>query len=221
MKMKYITLIAAIGLLFTGCEYDNYDEPNATLNGRVVYNGNPVGVRIDGARLELWQDGYADKKKIDVYIGQDGHYSAALFNGQYKLVRVAGAPWEAQSSDTTVIDVKGQTVRDIEVKPFMVINNESFRKNGSNVEANFTVDRIVDAAKLEEVKLYFSKNMLLDNNNNDGAVSIDISSIVLGSGTSFTAQVPASLASRDVFVKLGVRSDKSNEFYYTQAQKLQ
>jgi len=223
MRTKILYLLALVGLIFTSCEHDNYDEPNAILSGKVVYNGNPVGVRTDAARFELWQEGYVDKLKIDVNIAHDGTYSASLFNGQYKLVRSAGAPWMAQQSDTVYVEVKGNTIKDIDVTPYMVIGNESIQKGtGNTVQVKFTVNRAVDGSILEEVKLFFSRDLLLDNNLNDGSAAMDVSTITLGSETILVAQIPDALISESyIFVKLGVRADKSSEFCYTQVQKLQ
>lgn len=61
MKLKSICLATIAILLLASCEYDNYDMPNAILSGRVVYEGSPVGVRATATRLELWQDGYANR----------------------------------------------------------------------------------------------------------------------------------------------------------------
>lgn len=223
MKIKTICLASLAMLLLAGCEYDNYDMPDAILSGRVIYERNPVGVRTTATRLELWQDGYANRTKIDVNIAHDGTYSAALFNGRYKIVRATGAPWDAQSSDTIIVEVKGNTTKDIEVNPFIAISNEKIRKeSGNTVLAQFTVKNVIQGSKLEEAKLFFGKNILLDNNLNDGTENIDPSTIEFGHETTITAKIPATLASESyIFVKLGIRSDKSNEFYYTQVQKLQ
>lgn len=223
MKIRTICLATIAMLSLAGCEYDNYDMPDAILSGKVVYEGNQVGVRATATRLELWQDGYANKKKIDVNIAHDGTYSATLFNGRYKIVRVAGAPWEAQPSDTIVVDVKGNTTKDVEVKPFIAISNENISKeSGNTVQARFTVKNVIQDSKLEEAKLFFSKNIILDNNLNDGTENIDIATIESGRETTVTVNIPTALASENyIFTRLGVRSDKSNEFYYTQVQKLQ
>lgn len=223
MKIRTICLATIAMLSLAGCEYDNYDMPDAILSGKVVYEGNQVGVRATATRLELWQDGYANKKKIDVNIAHDGTYSATLFNGRYKIVRVAGAPWEAQPFDTIVVDVKGNTTKDVEVKPFIAISNENISKeSGNTVQARFTVKNVIQDSKLEEAKLFFSKNIILDNNLNDGTENIDIATIESGRETTVTVNIPAALASENyIFTRLGVRSDKSNEFYYTQVQKLQ
>ena len=72
----------------SSCGYDNFDEPKSMLTGKVVYNGEPVGVRSGSSEFALFQDGYALHGSIPVYIAQDGSYSVNLFNGEYKLVRL-------------------------------------------------------------------------------------------------------------------------------------
>src|SRR5660397_127396 len=88
-----LLLIVAFGLSYSGCTQDNFDPPTSMLTGTIVYNSTPVGVRSNGTQLELWQYGFKLRSKISVYIAQDGTYSARLFDGNYKLVRLAGAPW--------------------------------------------------------------------------------------------------------------------------------
>ena len=104
MKKLIILFAAVFSIVFTSCEIDNFSAPESMLSGTVTYNGEAVGVRTNGTQLELWQDGYALDEKIAVHIAQDGTYSARLFNGEYKMVRLSGAPW-AESTDTIVINV--------------------------------------------------------------------------------------------------------------------
>ena len=87
-------------LAVSSCSYDNFEEPKATLAGKAIYDGEAVGVRSGSSEFALFQDGYALKGSIPVYIAQDGSYSVSLFNGDYKLVRMGNAPWERPSNDT-------------------------------------------------------------------------------------------------------------------------
>ncbi|MDR2914048.1 MAG: DUF3823 domain-containing protein [Tannerella sp.] len=205
----------------TGCEYDNYDEPNAILSGKVVYNDNPVGVRTNGTQLELWQDGYPLQTKIPVYIAHDGTFSAAVFNGQYKIVRLAGAPWEAQSGDTLIVDVRGNTTVDVPVRPYFIINNENYQKGSGTVTAKFTVGKVVESAQIQVINLYLGKSILTDQNRNEKIATLDLSGYTIGQEATITAEIPANLLSEDyIFARVGVRSTLSNEFYYTQIQKI-
>lgn len=221
MKIKAILTAACMCLLFAACEHDNYDAPNARLSGKVMYNGNPVGVRSDGTQLELWQDGFELYTKIPVHIAQDGTYSAALFNGRYKLVRLAGAPWEAQSNDTLIVDVRGNTVFDIPVTPFFVIRNESYQTSSGTITSKFIVDKVVESADVVSVNLYLGKNLLTDHNKNENETSLDLSQLQFGQEVTITSLIPESLMKEDyIFARIGVRSNRSNEYYYTQVQKI-
>lgn len=221
MKKLILIFAAVLSLLFTSCEVDNFQAPESILSGTVNYNGNPVGVRTNGTELELWQDGYALDEKITVHIAQDGTYTARLFNGQYKMVRHAGAPWAPQLNDTIIIDVNGDTSENIEVQPYFTISNASYQQYGNAVQANFEVNQVDPTASLTDVKLFLRKDILLDENHNDKAVSIDPGSITFGDNASILAVLPDELLNAGyLFLRVGVKSDKANEYYYSQVQKL-
>jgi hypothetical protein len=81
---------------------------------RWVYNGEPLGVRGSNGDvyLQFWQDGYELNTSFNVYVGQDGSYSAMLFDGVSKLVMNNNrGPW-VNSPDTVTVEVKGSTVKD-------------------------------------------------------------------------------------------------------------
>ena len=86
----------------SSCGLDNYDAPESLLQGKIVYQGRPLGLRsTSGAiQLQLYQDGYAKRDPIPVYVNQEGEFSAKLFEGDYKLVtRDGNGPW-VNSRDT-------------------------------------------------------------------------------------------------------------------------
>src|SRR5690554_3473757 len=85
MKIKYIIpLLCGWGL--AACQYDNYEAPESKLTGNVVYQGEPINVASNEVNIELWEPGWQLKNRIDVVMDQDGSYSAALFDAEYKLV---------------------------------------------------------------------------------------------------------------------------------------
>lgn len=222
MKKKFLTVVTAtIGILVVGCEYDNFDAPKQFLTGKVVYEGKAVGVRNNGTELELWQDGYPLKSLIPVYINQAGEFSANLFKGKYKLVRKGNAPWLQQSADTIFVNVDGNTVLDVPVIPYFVIANEIFQVANNQLSANFTIKKITESAKLDQVKLFVSKSILTDHVLFDQEIGVDLSKVVLGSETRITAQLSNSLKDKDyVFVRLGVKSSSSGEYVYTPVQRI-
>jgi len=221
MKKHILFIIVIISFIFTACEYDNFEEPKATLSGSVVYEGKPLGVRTNGTQLELWQDGYALRYAIPVHIAHDGSYSVSLFNGKYKMVRKAGAPWEAQLNDTIIIDVNNNTVFDVPVRPYFTVTNESFQHSSGTITANFTVNKVVENADLAQVRLFVGHSILTDQNRNEQAVNADLSQVVPGENASVSLKLSEALAGLDyVFVRVGVRANQSNEFVYTQVEKI-
>ena len=222
MKLKYIMLIfTTAGLLLAGCEYDNFEAPKATLSGKVVYQGNAVSVRNNGPQLELWQDGFALKSPITVNISQDGSYSAILFNGRYKLVRRADAPWQQQASDTLIVNVNGNTSYDVPVSPYFTISNDTFGKSGNNITARFVVNKNIPTANLELVRLYLGKSILTDQVQREFLVDGNVANIVSGQPTEITASLPDNLKDLDyIFARIGVKSSSAGEYYYTQVQKI-
>lgn len=221
MKKTIVFILSTIVVLLTACGYDNFDEPKSKLVGKVTYNGTPVGVRATGIELELWQDGFETKSHIPVYVAHDGSFSAALFNGQYKLVRKAGAPWEAQLKDTIIVNVKKNTEIEVPVTPYFTFGNERFQASSGNITATFTINKIVEKASVSSVKLYLGKSILTDENRKEADMEASAADIKIGQPMTITAKIPASLVKNGyLFVRVGVKATVSNEYYYTQVQKI-
>ncbi len=223
MRLKKLYILAATAVIgFTSCEnYDNFDAPGAMLSGSVVYNNETVGIRNGGARFELWQDGYELNKSIEVYIAQDGTYSASLFNGEYKMVRIAGAPWEVDLTDTIVVNVNGSTTFDVPVTPFYTVGNESYNVSGTTVSTSFTVNQVLESSSIQSVNVYFGTKYLTDENYNSSKYGVDVSTITSGTENTLTLDIPEGLQDREyIYMRVGVRSTSSNEYYYTPAEKV-
>ncbi|WP_090884445.1 DUF3823 domain-containing protein [Pedobacter rhizosphaerae] len=222
MKTKFLTLIAAASLFLASCsKYDNFDAPELTLSGKVVYQGKVLGVRNNGPQLELWQDGYPLKSPIYVYMNQDGSFSAKLFAGQYKLTRRPDAPWLQQATDTIRINLTGDTNLEVPVTPYFSITNETFAKSGNTINASFVVNKVVQTANVELVRLYLGKSVLTDQVLRDVRVDANISSLVFGSATSLSADIPDNLKNLDfIYARVGVKATIASEYVYSQVQKI-
>ena len=216
---SFFTLLCCLAI--SSCRYDNFDEPQSMLTGKVVYEGEPICVRAGGAEFALYQDGYALHNSIPVYINQDGTYSAVLFDGEYKLVRMGNAPWERPNNDTILVEVHGNTVQDIPVTPYFIIKDASFTKNGSKVTAKFTVKKVSSSATLEDVRIYLGETLITDNNTNRANVSLG-KDIQLDQVITADIDIPESLASEDYFfARVGVKSGQASEYCYTQSTKIE
>ncbi len=55
-KFFYTVILLAVGL--QGCELDNYEPPKSAFTGRLVYEGNPLGIRQGISVLQLFQPGF-------------------------------------------------------------------------------------------------------------------------------------------------------------------
>ena len=222
MRKTIIYSLLGLSVLLTACEKDNFDAPASILEGQITYDGAPLSVRSNSAELELWQDGYALNEFIPVYIAQDGSYSVSLFDGEYKLVRKGGDPWQPQLTDTIVVNVSGRTELDVPVTPYIMITNENYALNGTTLSADFQVNQVVEGSELQEVSVFLSTSTLLDRNINDYAEGVAVEGISYGSSTSVSFTIPDDLAGEEyLFVRVGARSSNSNELIYTQVEKLE
>ena len=169
--MKIISNIFSLVLLlilFTGCGKDNYDAPQSMLTGKITYNGEALNLRGTGeaVQIQLYQDGYAKHDPISVYVGQDGAFSAELFDGIYKMVtRDGNGPW-VNSRDTTTVTLSGSTEVELKVTPFFTISNANLSVSGSVMNASFTINQIVPTASINKVMLILSKTQFADAVNN-------------------------------------------------------
>lgn len=221
-KILLLTTIISCIFGFSSCRYDNYDAPQSMLTGRVVYDGEPVSVRSGSSEFALFQDGYALHNAIPVFVKQDGTYSACLFDGEYKLVRMGNAPWERPNNDTIVINVKGNTIKDIPVIPYFIIKDYSFAKNGNKITAKFKVEKVSKSATFEKVRIYLGETLLLDNSNRSAYVSYKNEDIDFIQENTAEIEIPESLLDEDfIYVRLGVKSEQSSEYCYSQSTKIE
>lgn len=223
-RIIYICSICII-ILFTSCtEYDNYDAPKSYLTGKVHYQGNQIGLRNSGVSFELWQDGYELSGSIPVYIAQDGTFSANLFNGEYKLVRKANGPWVNQISDTLMVSVKGNTEYDVDILPHFMVRDESYRVDlqSKMIVGTFTVDKIVSTSNLSNVRMYIGPQILIDNNYRGSYQKAEVSKVISGQPLSITMPITDDLLKRGyLYTRIGVKASESEEYIYTQVQKIE
>src|SRR5215213_11729290 len=164
MKNNLLLLLIIVSVL-GGCKKDNREPPKSALSGTVIVEGTkqPVGLASNRVQLELWQSGYALFQKIAVYVDQDGTFSANLFDGQYKLVRLSGAPW-ANNTDTITVNLKGSATVDVPVKPFFTVANDNvtFNAADTSITATFNVTRLDAGKTADRVSLHLGLTSFVD-----------------------------------------------------------
>lgn len=222
MKRPLGLALLALVLFLPACAYDNFEPPESLLEGTVVYEGEPVGVRQRGVNFELWEPGYQLDGFINVNIHQDGTFTSELFNGRYKLVRTEG-PW-VTNTDTINVEVNGDQSIEVPVTPFFVLRNTNIALSGSTVSATFDVEQVVGDAELESVALFINDRQFVDNTGpgnvaNTSLAAADLSSM---SGIELSVEVPGSLQGEEsVFARIGVKTVGTPEMLYSQVQKLE
>jgi Protein of unknown function (DUF3823) N-terminal domain/Domain of unknown function (DUF3823_C) len=224
MKKNLLSIILlAFVVLLAACKKDNYKALSSTITGRVVYQGQPVGVRSNGVQLELWQHGYQLFSKIPVYIAQDGTFSALVGDGDYKLVRLKGnGPWADNTADSIDVHVSGTVNVDVPVDPYFIIKSASFQKNGGAVVATFTIQRVNTTKALELVRLDVGKTIITDVNNSAANAQMQAAAITDPTQPlTLNVAIPADLAGKDyVFARVGVKTSGVSELVYSQPQKV-
>jgi hypothetical protein len=232
MKNK---LIWILGLLLSAglvsCESDNYEAPQSTLQGRIVYQGEPLPVAYNQVNFQLWEPGWQLKSPINVLVDQDGSFSALLFNAPYKLIiQSAQGPFRSvrntsTQSDTLVVDLKGSQTLDIEVMPYYMIRNPQLTASGRNIAAVFKLDKIItdaNAKNVERVSLYVNTTSFVDQGNNIATMDLAGDAIADMNRVSLNVAVPAITPAQNyVFARLGLKISGVEDMLYSQVQKIQ
>jgi hypothetical protein len=219
MKSKiysYFTLLLAVAVL-AGCKYDNQEPPKSFITGRMVYNDQPIEVRSNSVRLELWQPGYALFQKLEIMVAQDGTFSTNVFDGNYKITRLRGnGPW-ADQTDTIDVQLQGNTVINVPVMPYFVVKNPVLKKNGNAIEATFNVEKVHASGNLESVSLYLGNTVLVDQNNNSATVRKAASAVDLSQPVTLSATIPTPKggARSYVYARIAVRTVGVGEQIYS------
>lgn len=219
-RSSFLLLFVALATFVSACAVDNYDKPESLLEGRIVYDGQPVQVRDNAIQLELWQDGYQLKDYIRVQVAQDGTFSAALFDGQYKLVRKANVgPW-VTNSDTIVVNLQGNQQLDVPVTPFFTIASPSITKAGNAVNATFTVNQVVQGKEVERVALYVGKTQFVDANYYVKKTEVNTNAVGAKTLTLDVSGLATTLGKNYAFARIGVKTKGTSELIYSPVQKL-
>lgn len=162
------TVLASITVL-AGCDNifgtDNYDPPSSTLTGQVVYEGEPVGVASNTVELELWQPEFELDEKIEVFVDQDGSFSAVLFDGSYEINLLPGSgPW-VDNPGRIPFELSGEMDLEVPVVPYYTIEGENIVNNNDVIEATFSIGQVEPSREIEHVGLYVSTTLFVDRTN--------------------------------------------------------
>jgi hypothetical protein len=221
--MKTTSLLVVLLAALTACELDNYTQPESILEGRIVHQGQAVGIRDNAIQLELWQDGYELRTQIPVFVRQDGTFTAKLFDGSYKLVRKQNnGPWQ-NDPDTIRIDLARSQTLDVPVQPFFTIQNGAIQRSGTQLTATLNVQQVVAGRQVERIGVYVGTTQFVDARFNslrqERAVTNETG---LGQQHTLAVDLAGVAQGRDVvFARIGVKTAGVEELIYTHVQQIQ
>ncbi len=207
--IKDISLVLLTVIVFSSCnllEIDNYDGPNASIEGKIldIETGELVEQDIiDGAQIEYIEHGFENPEIQYMIIKNNGTYqNNIMFAGTYTMSLLRGN--FVSIKDQEVI-VKGHTVQDFKVQPYIRIKDASIQKTGNKVVAKFRLEKTVDQ-EIVEVALYahrepnvgdplneFVVKEKVDNNNldNEFILELDLTNKNIKAGTLYYFRIGA------------------------------
>lgn len=206
MKTIYLFLIASV--LFAACEYDNYDAPDVTFSGQLLYNDKPFIYDGNDARglFLFFQEGFG---KVDwgtgMYTKADGSYQQMLHNGAYKLTlnnvkypfEISEFPAMAVGYDSIAYNLKKDVTQDFHVTPYYEISDVDATLEGIDIIAKFKVKKVsgtgTPAPRIVKARIYLGINNFVNskspvvgeadaNLNGDGELTVSVDAIKYRSG---------------------------------------
>ena len=143
---KIELLIIAIGLtgVLSSCELDNYEGPNASLSGSIIDAETGELVQQDiirGTTIQLLEHGYDPVSPQFLVVKNDGTYAhSMLFANTYTVQPLRANFIEVPPQD---IEIKGETILDFTVTPYIRILEANIARNDTKVVATFRVQQNV------------------------------------------------------------------------------
>ena len=220
--------LCVVGVL--SCKKDNYDAPNSTLSGRLVYGGDSIGLEKDQVPFELYQNGFGKVGALGATFTPEGRYSALLFDGEYKMIIPANqGPFLSKVTgsgvpDSLSITLKGDQTLDIEVTPFYMIRNTQIAASGGNAVATFGLEKIVvdaNAKDVESVALYINKGQFVSPANNIALTEMSVDSTTDMSNITMSVAIPGITPTQNyVFARVGLKINGVEDRMFSPLVKL-
>jgi len=232
MKIKFHLMILVLVLTAsTSCKKDNYKTPSSTLNGHLVYKGDPIGVEYNQVPFQLYQPGFGKIGPISGTFDQDGSYSTLLFDGNYKFTIPPGQGpfrWKELSNnqrDTVVITVSGSQTMDVEVTPYYMVRNQMITAAGGKVSATFNVEKVINDANakgIDRVTLYINKTQFVSGADNIAATDLaGASSLTSLNNLALSVNIPTISPTQNyVFARIGIKISGVEDMIFSPVQKL-
>lgn len=149
----YLWLFASM-LICYSCELDNYDGPDSSISGGIYDVDTKELVPQDivsGTIIEYIEDGYENPEIQSMVVQVDGTYrNDLMFANKYSIEPVRGNFVPVGSQE---IKVKGHTVLNFTVQPYIRIKNAKIEKQGNKIVATFNLEQTTED-KVKKIGLY-------------------------------------------------------------------
>lgn len=234
-KIIYLFFVPVFTFAFLACEMDNYDEPNATIQGRILEpNGQPMQTEqgAGNMRIEMmdlsWGEKNPDAPVLPTYLNmkQDGSYiNTKIFAGKFRMTPIEG-PFYPYDREGEVVNIKGTTTQDFTVTPYL--NVEWVSKPTATVDNKITCSiKFTRNAKdgetmpnLLNARLCIATTQYVGNNNKDDQVNggaVTVTNDQEGQVITFTSNKVK--YSTTYYVRVGVCcNDNYKKYNYTDIQ---
>lgn len=229
-----------LGVVFSlaSCKKDNYAAPGSFLTGRLLYNGDSIQLERNQVPYQLYQYGFGKVGPIGSTFAQNGSYSQALFDGDYKLIIPNGQGpfmWKQDANgnpDSLSITMKGDQTVDLEVTPFYMVRNSqfAFSSGDSMITATFKAEKIITdptmAKDIERVGLYINKTQFVSGGDNIAFTNLGGGSIADPDNISLSVKVPfldkVMATSQDyIFARVGIKMVNVEDMIFSPVEKIQ
>lgn len=150
--MKQLLYIGCILLAFTGCEVDNYDAPNARINGKIVDSQTgelvPSGGSVAGTIVRFFQNNATQPLNFTTF--PDGSFTnEASFTGNYTYT--AEGAFQLVNGTPQSVTVTQQTEVEIPVIPYIRLGLSQVSVSGDKAVFKVTYNKLAAGQDFTEL----------------------------------------------------------------------
>ncbi len=227
MKKIFLGMMVLAAVMFKSCEIDNYEGPDASIQGTIVdQNGKAVQFEQGqgSGRIKLEETSWSENP-VPLYLNirQDGSYvNTKFFAGTYLATLVEGAFYPQEGQE---IAVAGEYKHDFSIVPYLELEwvSEPALTADNKVTASFKLKRNAgpngeNMPDLMDYQLFISTTQYVGNNNFDGTrvgQPVKITNTQANDTFTITSLQPMKYATT-YFVRIGARvNDTYKKYNYT------
>lgn len=165
MKRSVYTILtlAAVFACASCMKIDNFDEPDAKVEGVIIdkTTGQPMMFDQGDTHIRIWERSYSYNPTYqDLAVKADGSYkNTKLFAGTYDMLPVDGAYWPNDTTFNVAIGRKG-AVQNFEVTPYLHVVDFTQELNGTELTLSCRLQAPVveNLPQVVEIRPFLSLN---------------------------------------------------------------